>query len=400
MLFKYLMALGLMAFSDGFKNRNVCKKWSDYTVLSYFDKKSSCWYNEDVRATTDAIAKRHNYQVQTHNVTTEDGFILKVFRIANATSSFDEPRQPILLVHGTLSNSELWIQRGDDSIGFLLADMGYDVWLSNSRGTYYSSTRVKGLYSDYWDHTFDDLAKDNPAVLEYIDKETRQAGNILYLGHSAGNTQMMAYASDRPDHAKKYLKAILNFAPVVYLDKEEFLIKAVKVLVKLPIRKISVRQYILKNLCSMTYVNIKLCRAVIAKTFGPENGIHDPEIFPTFMGMFPDQEGINIFKQYMQLADSAEFKKYDYGPRKNLIMYDSIKPPMYDMSKINIPMYMFVGEDDGIGTMESAKKVQKVMKVYTEIFKVDKYSHLTFFLGNNIQEVLYPPFKKVLEKLR
>ncbi|CAI8614700.1 unnamed protein product [Vicia faba] len=57
------------------------------------------------------------------------------------------------------------------SLAFLLADNGFDVWIANSRGTKYSHqhTSFSSNSSDYWNWSWDELvAYDLPATFEFI----------------------------------------------------------------------------------------------------------------------------------------------------------------------------------------------------------------------------------------
>lgn len=49
--------------------------------------------------------------------------------------------------------------------------------------------------------------------------------------------------------------------------------------------------------------------------------------------------------QYAQIYNSDQFQKYDYG-NKNLEKYQQPNPPLYDLSNIKIPVYMFYGKHD------------------------------------------------------
>ncbi|CAF4455388.1 unnamed protein product, partial [Rotaria magnacalcarata] len=75
----------------------------------------------------------------------------------------------------------------DQSLAYILVDAGYDVWLGNMRGNYYSRAHVK--YNPdhdeaFWDFSWDDMARDDlPSMIYYILNVTQQT-QIGYVGHS------------------------------------------------------------------------------------------------------------------------------------------------------------------------------------------------------------------------
>ena len=73
-----------------------------------------------------------------------------------------------------------------------LADLGYDVWMGNNRGTDYSLGHKTLQTSDreYWNWTWSEMGLyDTPANVKFI-KENTKRDKIQYLGYSQGTVQM------------------------------------------------------------------------------------------------------------------------------------------------------------------------------------------------------------------
>ncbi|KAH9973732.1 Alpha/Beta hydrolase protein [Lactifluus volemus] len=162
--------------------------------------------------------------VEEHVVLTKDGYLLGIHRIPGPK---DEPRpapgtssgKPVVyLHHGLLMNSEIWVCLTESyrSVAFVLAELGYDVWLGNNRGNKYSK---KSIHHDpnsskFWDFSIDDFAwHDIPDSIEYILQITR-ANTLSYVGFSQGTAQAFAALSIHPQLNQK-VNVFIALAPAM-----------------------------------------------------------------------------------------------------------------------------------------------------------------------------------------
>ena len=106
------------------------------------------------------MIKFFGYPVEEHHVTTQDGYILSLQRIPKGKKGVPPNGGVVFMQHGLVSSSADYVMNlPDTSLGFILADLGYDVWLGNSRGNTYSNKHVNISTDDpkFWAFRFVNL---------------------------------------------------------------------------------------------------------------------------------------------------------------------------------------------------------------------------------------------------
>jgi pimeloyl-ACP methyl ester carboxylesterase len=135
------------------------------------------------------VVEENGFKFEQHEVETEDGYLLTVFRVMNAEVAAGKKQPVVFMQHGLMDTADTWIMNfAEKAPGFMIAKAGYDVWFGNNRGNSYSNKHktldpVKDE-EKFHDYGFRELGLyDMPAQIDMVLEKTG-AKTVTYFGHS------------------------------------------------------------------------------------------------------------------------------------------------------------------------------------------------------------------------
>ena len=358
----------------------------------------------DALRTFAEVCEAHGYQFQSYNVTTEDGYILTLYRIPAAKGKPIVPGKPVVfLQHGLIDLADTWIM-DIPAPAFLISDAGFDVWLGNSRGSYHSLGHVKYNYKtdpQYWQFTWQHMADfDIPAVIPYVLKATNQK-KLAYVGHSQGTLQMFAHLSDNPsfiDNISIFI-ALAPIGTVRHLD-----IRFFKILREVPILRAledaGVYEFLPNHHENLLFYEVcyrfgPVCDDLIGFLADIQVSADNTARFPTILAHEPGGTSTLNMEHWQQMTDYLTYKvqRFDYGTTGNLANYGTKTPPAYDFSKVPGPVALFIGNDDRLSDPTDDAWLVKTLpkQSVVNITELPTFGHLTFVWGidmSYIQKVI------------
>ncbi|CAK1579877.1 unnamed protein product [Parnassius mnemosyne] len=354
------------------------------------------------------LASKYGYTAQLYDAFTEDGYILRLFRIPG-------PRKvPILLMHGILDSANSWIIRGNMSLAITLANQGYDVWLGNCRGNRYSRRHIyldPNVDDDFWDFSFHEYGfYDLAAIIDTVLYITG-ADRLDAIGHSQGTTMFYVLGSTRPEYNQK-VNVLVSLAPVCYLQNVPPPLKtiiqyspiiynlATSLRVQEVFKENPVMKKTLKALCMNPLIGYSIC---IMDTVFPITGYDEEEletsVVPVLFDNFPTATSVKNLYHFAQVSYRRQFARFDYGPDRNLDMYGYPIPPKYELENVKMRVALFVGENDFVSTVEDVAILKQYLPNVVQHLVIPrrKMNHVDFVWGLHMNEYLYPYIFDVLK---
>ncbi|XP_072016737.1 gastric triacylglycerol lipase-like [Amphiura filiformis] len=354
------------------------------------------------------------YPCENHFPVTEDGFILNIQRIPyGRNEKAYTPRPVVFLQHGLIASATNWITNlANNSFAFILADAGFDVWLGNSRGNKYSQGNIhlRPDQDEFWDWSWDQMAKyDLPASIDYALMFSKQK-QVYYVGHSQGSTIGFAGFSQNKNLASK-IKHFFALGPVStvgqmtsplrlladFLPEMEFVFKLLGVQDFMPSN--AVTQWFASDVCSGGHASL-FCSNIIFVLCGYDEKNLNMTRIPVYFSHCPSGTSVQDMIHFAQMVNSGKFQMYDYGSEeKNMERYNQTTPPLYDASKMTVPVSLYWGGQDWLADPSDVLQLIPQLTNIRNNVELKDYDHLDFLWGMDATKRVYQPIINEILKM-
>ncbi|CAN7939530.1 unnamed protein product, partial [Ixodes hexagonus] len=284
-----------------------------------------------------SLVESEGYPFERHDVVTQDGYVIEMHRIPRGKEPCPEPchREPVFAMTGLAADSAMFVfNRPTLSLGFVLADNKYDVWLGNSRGNEYGKRHKKfdPKSRRFWDFTYHEQATIDsfffmiestsmlisiPVVIEQVVQSALMLGkSYLWV-----LLQVKAFAGLTPFNKLAHLRVppLVLFAPhaepllvtASFMGQHEVLPRGFPVLPWV------------RRFCA--YLTWRICTFFGDRLTNLGSSYVNETRIPLYLCYAPSGTSMKNIIHLDQMVKAKTPQKFDYGDEMNRVFYGQVR---------------------------------------------------------------------------
>ncbi|XP_074088344.1 lipase member K-like isoform X2 [Macrotis lagotis] len=368
--------------------------------------------NPEASMTLSQMISYWGYPNEHYNVVTEDGYILDLYRIPHGKECLGtaSSRPVVYLQHGLTATAINWIANlPSNSLAYVLADAGCDVWLGNSRGNTWSRRHMtlSPDSEEFWTFSFDEMANyDLPATINFILKKTRQ-NQLYYVGHSQGTTIAFVSFSTNPNLAQR-IKMFFGLAPVGLINHVKTpptkLFPFLESLLKTLFHKRDIfshtklNEFLATKVCHVPIFH-QLCESIFFIRYGPGHKNLNESRLDVYIANYPGGMSIQNLVHWSQIFTSRRLQAFDWkDPVLNMMHYNQVTPPLYNVTLMTVPTMLWSGGEDAFaGPLDVDNLLPNISNlIYHK--RISYYHHMDFFLAMDAPQQVFCEIVNMIKK--
>ncbi|XP_046378386.2 lysosomal acid lipase/cholesteryl ester hydrolase-like [Haliotis rufescens] len=350
------------------------------------------------------------FPCENHYVTTEDGFILNMQRIPHGRgdNSSGTVRPAVMLQHGLLGSATNYLDNlANESLAFILADAGADVWLGNVRGNTYSRAHKTLKPSDekFWAWSYDEMAKyDLPAMIDYIVQTTGQP-QVHYVGHSQGTLIGFAGFSQNKTLGQ-LVKTFIALAPVATVGYIKSPLRLLAPFSKelgaaiglfghgefLPSMELTT--WFADGVCTDIPL---ICANVLFVLGGYDFKALNMSRVPVYIAHNPAGTSVRNVMHFAQGVNTDKFMMFDFeSAAANMEHYGQSTPPLYHPERMEVPVVLFSGDRDFLADPTDVTWLRSQLKTTVADHVIPHWEHLDFIWAEDAPTLCYKEIQRLV----
>lgn len=263
----------------------------------------------------------------------------------------------------------------------------------------------------YWQYGQDEeIAFD---VKNQIDTVLNHTGSKEYFlfAYSLAAPTTLAFLAMRPDYAKN-CRAYIQFGPAIEASHVTSLFDKLYfegICTKLPtfglgftpsyIAEPLVRKLVVKASASPA-TRYGLIRKLLNLAFGP-SPIYNTNLELNVLNHLFLPVSFKTVQQYCQNSVAKKTRKFDFGKKKNLLIYGQPEPPEYFISRIEVQNYILIyGTGDGLADLATIEHIKDTVSSPTPVVEIvaPMFNHLDLIAGVETGLYINLPLIKSLDR--
>ncbi|KAL1787584.1 lysosomal acid lipase/cholesteryl ester hydrolase [Sigmodon hispidus] len=353
------------------------------------------------------------YTSEEHSVQTEDGYILSLHRIPHGRKNHSDkgPRPVVYLQHGLLADSSNWVTNADNnSLGFILADAGFDVWMGNSRGNTWSRKHktLSVSQDEFWAFSWEEINQQEVHCSK-CSRDKLKSGPRFHVSEARMFQAFRSFIafSQIPELAKK-IKMFFAMAPVVSLNFASSPMVKIGRLPDLLLEDLLGHKQFLPQSAMLKWLSIHICNHVIMKELCTnvffllcgfnENNLNTSRV-DVYTTHCPAGTSVQNVLHWGQVVKHRKFQAFDWGSdAKNYFHYNQSYPPLYDIKDMYIPTALWSGDQDWLADTRDVNILLTQIPNLVYHKRIPEWEHLDFLWGLDAPWRMYNEIVSLLWK--
>ena len=264
----------------------------------------------------------------------------------------------------------------------------------------------------FWWWTSDEItAYDLPAMVRLV-LNFSGTHQLIYVGHSEGTSISFAGLSSN-DWLSDHIRLVVALAPVAKVGQIKGPIWAIlpyslEITAALELMgtgellpNSELIKWIGRNVCMADLLSLELCSEAIQLIVGPGTDSFNISRIPVYLSHIP-AGGSSVLNalHFFQEVKTDRFQMMDFGVIENLKRYGQVSPPLYDPSRIRVPVGLFWSIIDTLADPEDLQWLIKTLdpKILVANHLYTQYSHVGFIWSPFAHFDLYNDVIELIKK--